>query len=562
MRSAKLDLSVLLMVFMLCLVAFMTIYPLGMIVYGSFRSGPPGDPAGAWSIKGYLTGFGDPSIPKAMWNTFFIALIRQVIALALGIFFTWLVIRTDLPLKGPLEAIFWLNYFLPNMPLTFGWIQLLDPDYGFVNQIWKGLPFTEGPLLNIYSFAGIIWVHTANGVATKVLLFGPAFINMDAALEDSAKMSGSSNMGTLLKITFPILLPAIMGVTFLGFIRALESFETELLLGMPAKIFVFSTKVYDLLRWEPPKYPPAMALSMVFMVAVGILVLVQRYMISRRQYTTVTGRGFNIRQISLGKMKWPLFGITVGFITITTFLPFFFLIIGTFMKISGLFDVPDPFTMKHWKAVFNDPLFWPSVKNSLMLAGGVAIIRSFFDTMVSYIITRTKFRGRGILEFMTWLPWAAPGMLVALGILWVFLGGIIPLKFMYGTLPIIGFAMLITGLPVGVRVMNGTMIQLGKELEESARVLGASWFYTFRKIVVPLLLPSMATIAFIGFLHAMVNIQTVVLLYSAKSRVLSILMLEHYIGLSPEKGMVIGVLISLFAFAVAAAARGFRIRLR
>lgn len=558
----KVNLSILIMVFMLCLLAFMTIYPLGMIVYGSFRSGPPGEPGGAWSLKGYITGFTDPTIVKAMLNTFGIALVRQFIALALGIFFTWLVVRTDLPYKGVLETLFWLNYFLPNMPLVFGWIQLLDPDYGIVNQLWKGLPFTQGPLLDIYSYAGIIWVHTANGVATKVLLFGPAFINMDAALEDSAKMSGSSNIWTLIKITFPILLPAIMGVTFLGFIRSLESFETELLLGMPAKIFVYSTKVYDLLRWEPPKYPTAMALSMVFMVVVGILVLIQRNIMTRRQYTTVTGRGFNVRPVSLGKTKWPLFGFTSLFIVVTTFLPFFFLVIGTFMKISGLFMVTDPYTLKHWKAVFNDPLFLSSVRNSLILSTGVALVGSFFYTIISYIIVRTKLFGRGSLEFMSWLPWAAPGMLISLGILWVFLGGVIPLKFMYGTLPIIGFALLIGGLPVGVRLLNGTMIQLGNELEESARVLGASWTYTFRRIVVPLLLPSMATIAFISFLSAMTSIQTVVLLYSAKSRVLSILMLEHYIGLSPEKGMVIGVMISIFAFAVAAVARGFRIRLR
>src|SRR3989304_6139258 len=139
------------MVFMLCLLAFMTVYPLGMIVYGSFRSGPPGEPGGTWSLKGYITGFSDPGIAKAMWNTFGIAVVRQFIALALGIFFTWVVIRTDLPFEGPLETLFWLNYFLPNMPLVFGWIQLLDPDYGFVNQIWTGLPFTTGPLLDIYS---------------------------------------------------------------------------------------------------------------------------------------------------------------------------------------------------------------------------------------------------------------------------------------------------------------------------------------------------------------------------------------------------------------------------
>lgn len=550
------------MIFLLALLAFLTVYPLSMVVYGSFRSGPPGEPGGHWSLQGYITGFKDTSIPKALWNTFWLALVRQFIALMLGIFFTWLVIRTDVPLKGPLEALFWLNYFIPNMPMVFGWIQLLDPDYGVINQLWKALPLTTGPLIDIYSFAGIIWVHTANGVATKVLLFGPAFLNMDASLEDSAKMSGAGNISTLYRITFPVLIPAILGVTFLGFIRSLESFETELLLGMPAKIFVYSTKVYDFLRWEPPKYPPAMALSMIFMVVVGILVIIQRYLMTRRQYTTVTGRGFNVRPVALGKMKWPVFSFCSFFIVLTTFLPFFFLVIGTFMKISGLFNVPDPFTMKHWTAVFNDPLFWPSARNSLILSTSVAAAGSIFVSLVSYIIVRTKLPGRGTMDFMSWLPWAAPGMLISLGILWVFLGGIVNLKAIYGTLLIIGIAQVIGGLPVGVRLMTGTMIQLGMELEESARTLGAGWTYTFRKIVVPLVLPSMATVAFIKFLSSITNIQTVVLLYSAKSRVMSILMLEHYIGLSPEKGMVIGVLLSMFAFAIAAAARGFRIRLK
>lgn len=557
----KVDLSVIIMLVLLGLVGYMTVYPLGMIAYGSFRSAGPADP-GYFTLDGYRQGYSDPTIPKALWTTIWIAVVRNLTTLVLGIFLTWLVIRTDMPFKGPLEALFWLNYFIPNMPMTMGWIQLLDPGYGFINQLWGHLPFTNAPLMNIYSYWGIIWVHVANGTSAVVLYFGPAFLNLDASLEESARMSGSGYLTTLRRIVFPILLPALLGVTFLRIVHSLESFETELLLGMPAKIYVYSTKVFDLVRWEPPRYTPAMALSVVFMVVVAILVILQRYMVGRRQYTTVSGRGFMSRPVALGKWRWAAFGISALFIVITCFLPLAFLILGTFMKISGLFDVPEPFTLEHWQTAFTDPLFFPSLKNSLILATGTAVVGALFMTVLSYIIVRTKLRGRVALDFMTWLPWAAPGLLIALGILWVFLGGIVSLKFMYGTLFIIGFAMIITRLPMGMRLLNGSMHQLGMELEEASRVHGATWSHTFRTIVMPLMWPSVLTVVFISFLHALTHIQTVVLLYGPESRTLSILMLEHYIGFSHEKGLVIGLLLCLFAFVVAAAARAFRVRLK
>lgn len=553
------QMSTLVMIILLSLLAFLTVYPLGMIFYGSFRSSAPGDP-GFFTLKGYQEAFSDPTIIKAFWTTLWIGIVRTAITMVTAVFICWIVIRTDTPFKDGFEFLFWIGFFLPSLPMTMGWILLMDPDYGFINKLWKSLPFVTGPLLNIYSYAGIIWAHIGISTSIRVIMFAPAFRNMDASLEESARMSGESSIGALVKITFPLLIPAIMGATLLGFIRSLEAFEVELLLGMPAKIFVFATKVYDLLRWEPPKYPPAMALSMVFMLTIFLLVFLNRWIIGGREYTTVTGRGFLQRPIMLGKWKWATFTFCALYLAIFTFLPMVFLVIGTFMKISGLFNVPDPWSMRHWTAVLSDPLLLPSLKNSFIMGFGAAILGSLFFSIISYVVVRTKIRGRMVVDFMSWLPWAVPGILLSLGLLWVFLGGVITLKFMYGTLYILILAMIITDIPVGTRIFGGTMVQLGKELEESSRVLGASWIRTFRSIVMPLLAPTFVAVGVIGFLSSMRSIQTVVLLYSGKSRVLSILMLEHYIGLSPEKGMVIGVMITFIVVVVALIARSFGLK--
>ncbi len=549
------------MLLMLAVVGFLTVYPVAMILYGSFRSAAPGV-AGYYTLDGYRQGFSDPTIMKALVMTLSLGLVRTIVSMFLATFFCWILIRTDTPGRNWLEFAMWLNFFLPILPMTMGWILLLDPSYGLINQWIMKLTGLQKAPFDIYSFGGIVWAHVAFSTSVRVLMFAPAFRNMDAALEESSRMSGASNLGTLMRITFPLLMPSIMGTTLLGFIRSLESFEVELLLGMPAKIFVFSTKVYDLLRWEPPQYPPAMALSSLFMVIVFALVFLNRWVIQRRAYVTVTGKGFRTTPIKLGKLRWFMMIFCIAYIVIFLLMPFTILVIGTFMKVSGMFHLPNPWTMAHWQAVLNDPLFVRSFINSLIMAGSAGFVGMLIYSFISYINIRTKLPGKGILDFMSWLPWAVPGLLLAVGLLWVFLGGALPfLTALYGTLYILILAMIISQMPMGVRVMDGTMVQISKELEESSKMSGASWAYTFRRIMMPLLTPTYVAAAVMIFLAAIRDISLVVLLYSPKWRVLSILMLEHYIGMSPEKGMVVGLIITAICIGVAIIARAAGMRL-
>ncbi|MFC1930405.1 ABC transporter permease [Chloroflexota bacterium] len=542
------------MVLLLAIVAFLAVYPVGTIVYGSFRSGSP------WlethfTLDGYRQAITEPGIMKALWWTFSLAAVRTVIVVLVATFFCWIIVRTDTPGRGILEFVMWINYFLPVLPMTFGWILLLDSDYGLLNVWAQKLPFISGALFNIYSFGGIVWAHLASSISIRVLLFAPAFRNMDASLEESARMSGCSNLGTLMRITFPLLMPSLVGVTLLGFIKMMESFEIELIIGGPARLFVFSTKVFDLIKTDPPQYPPAMALSTIFLVIVVAMILVNRWIIERRQYTTVTGKGYRTTPIRVGKWRWLLFAVCVGYVVIFLVLPFTFLIIGTFMKVTGLFFVSEPYTVKHWQIVLRDPWFIRSLVNSLIMAFSAAVVGMLIYSFISYIIRRTKVRGRGLLDFMTWLPVSLPGILLGIGLLWVFLGSFKILVAFYGTLYIIMLAHIINQMPFGTRMMDGTMVQIGKDLEESAWMSGASRISTFRRIMAPLLVPTYVATSVLIFLNAIRDVVLAVLLYTPKSRVLSVLMLEHYLGYDYEKGMVVGVIITFICIVIAFVAR-------
>ncbi len=531
------------MAWLLLVVGGLIVYPLVMVVYGSLWSAPPGAP-GQLTFNGYLDAYSDPSIPSALGTTIWLGIARTVIGSTLAVLLSWLIARTDLPFKGPVEILLWFYYLLPLMPMTMAWIVLLCPHYGMVNMALVKLPFIDNPIFNIFSYAGIIWVTLPHSVAASVLIMTPAFRRMDAALEESARMSGAGNLATMFRITVPLLLPAILGVTLLGLIKSLESFEPELLLGAPIGVYVYTTKVYHLLHLVPPQYPSAMALSALFLLIIFGLIILYRRTISEREFTTVTGRGFTIQPWALGHWKWPIFSLVSLWIVMSTLLPFAILILGSFMKYFGLF-AGDFLTTTHWVKVLGYPGLLTAVKNTLQLAfiasvGGVALY-----TLISYIVIRTRFRGRAALDFISWLPWSVPGMVLALGMLWAYVGGMAFLPFsLYGSLWLMTIAIVVKETPVGLRLMNGVMIQIGKELEESAWVHGGSWTTSFRRIMIPLLRPAIVATTMVLFLHAFRELSTVVLLYSHKSRVLSTLMLDFWLGDATGRALVVGLIIS------------------
>lgn len=543
----------LMIILLIVIVGFLVLTPLFLMILNSFQTARPGQPI-VWGIDGWIKAFTTPGIVKAMTNTVTLALTRQAIALLIGAFFAWLIARTDIPMKGTLEFFFWLSFFLPALPETMGWILLLDPKYGLMNQGLMSLGVIGQPLFNIYSFWGIVWAHMGGTVSVKVMLLAPAFRNLDAVLEEASKISGASGVRTFFRIVIPVMMPAILVTTILGVIRSLEAFEIELLLGTPIGLQVYSTKIHELVTWEPPQFAPAMALSTVFLGVLLMMVALQRKYIGKRSYETITGRGFSIRPTPLGKWRYPAFVLVLLFAVFITLVPTTLLVMGTFMKLFGFFHIADPWTLENWRTTLSDPILLRSLWNTLAIGFGSGLVGVIFYSLIAYVVVKTRHRGRGLLDFLSWLPWSVPGILLGVALLWTFLQTKIFLP-IYGTIYILMIAMVIKSMPFGAQMIKSVLIQLGTDLEEASKVCGATWLDTFRRVILPLIMPAMITVALVGFISAARDISTVVLLGSGRSRTLSLLMLDFAAGAEFEKATVVAVIIVALVVGAALCAR-------
>ncbi|MGH7798792.1 MAG: ABC transporter permease [Candidatus Binatia bacterium] len=534
-------------------------YPLALLFIKSFAISRPGQPV-VWGLGGWAAAFSDVNLAVAIGNTFYLGLVRVIITSALAIFFAWVVTRTDTPFKGFIEVTLWLGFFLPLLPMTMGWILLLDPYYGLINRFLIYLFGLSQPPLDVYSYWGIIWCHLAFSTSVRFLLMTPAFTAMDAALEDAARTSGSSNLGVLMRITVPILAPAILASTALGFIRSLESLEIEMILGIPAGIYVVPTKIWDYIHWEPPLYERATALCSIFLLFIFLLIWLHRAYLRGREFTTVTGRSYMVRTFPLGRWRWVTCSFCLLFIFVMIILPLATLVMGTFMEFFGNFDVENTWTLRHWTTVFTDPVFLRSLKNTLILGLGSAVVGTILYALTSYMIVRTRLPGRAFIDVLSWLPWALPGVLISLALLWAVLGSGGYVKLIYGTVSVLVLAIIIKEMPLGTQIIKAGVLQISNELEEASSASGANWLTSFRRILLPLLRPTMMAVAIITFISAARDIPTVIFLSTHHTRTLSLLMLDYIADANKEKSAVLGVFLVLLIFALLLIGRllGFR----
>ena len=551
--SLSLEPATLLIALLFGVVALLVLTPLFLMLLNSFQLGRPGEPI-VYGLEGWRQAFHDPSMLSALWNTVSLAVTRQAIALVIGVMLAWLIARTDLPWKNGLEFTFWVSFFLPSLPVALGWILLLDDKFGLLNRWLQALPFIKNAVFNIYSFWGIVWVHMTTTLGVKVLLLAPAFRNLDATLEESSRSCGASTLGTVFRVVIPLMMPAILVSTILGVIRSMEAFEIELLLGVPIGLFVYSTKIRDMVSYEPPEYAPATALGTMFLVVLLALVAFQRWYVGRRMFRTVTGRGFSTRVVALGRWRWPIFGLVVLIAFSVTFTPVIMLGMGTFMRAFGYFDIPNPWTLENWQRVLSDPFLVQSVRNTIVVGLGTAGAGIVFYGLIAYVVVKTRFAGRAILDFLSWLPWAIPGILLGLALLWTVFQTRV-LLFLYGSVYLLMLALFIKSMPFGVQITKSVLLQIGPELEEAARISGGSWIQCYRRILLPLLAPTFIVVGLVCFMSAARDISTVVLLGSAQSRTMALLALDYAFGGQFERGSVVAFMTSILVIVIAMLAR-------
>jgi iron(III) transport system permease protein len=329
--------GVVVMPILILLLGFYILYPLTLILVNSFNVARIAEPA-RYGLDNWVVAFNDPSLARALGNTMVVYFLYTTISFPIAVMIAWALARVRLPFSQGLEFLFWVSYMLPGLFTTIGWVMLLDPDVGLLNAgLKRAFPgvFTEAPF-NIYTVHGIVWAHLMGTViSAKVMLLTPAFRNMDASYEEASRAAGASNWMTLLRVTLPLMIPPMVIVLMLNLVRMFQSFEIEQLIGTPFGFYVYSTKIYQLARSsEPPEYGQATALASLTLLVIALIVPLQRWLLHRKQVTTVTGR-FRPGLVELGKARWGVFGLIVVVLLLLNVVPMVTVILGSFMTRAG-----------------------------------------------------------------------------------------------------------------------------------------------------------------------------------------------------------------------------------
>lgn len=535
--------------FLLAVLLFLTAYPMGMLVYGSLHSTPPGA-AGTWSLDGYraMLSRGNAVV---LLNTIGLSLVKTCLAMGLALFLAWIVARTDTPYRETIEGLITLPFYIPPILTAMAWGMLATPKGGLINLAWTGLTGSREPLVNIYSYGGVVWHMMQYSTPFLFLLVVGAFKSMDPSLEESSRMSGASAWTTFRRVTLGLMLPVTTSAFILSFIRGVESFESALIFGSPAGIEVITTEIYHLIHHvSTPDYPQATALALGIMVLMFGLVGWQWRLLGGRSFFTVTGKGYTPRVTRLGRWRWVTFGFCMLFFVVTVVLPVGQIVIGSFFKFVGFYRM-NMLTLEHYQAVWHNRLVWRALGNTLFLGLAGATATMLLGAAVAYVLVRTRFAIRRTLELLAWLPWMMPGMVLGVGFLWAYalLPGPVQL---YGTLWALFVAYVALGTPLAVRTMSGAFSQLAHDLEECSRVHGAAWWTTFRRILLALAWPSFAVGWILIFFIILRELSASILLYSVGNEVLSVVVMRLWSEGKAEEVSVIALimlgLVFLFRF--------------
>lgn len=536
-------------------VLYLTIVPLAMLLFGSVRTAPLGEPGATYTIQNYINAYFDRDFYVLFWNSLKFAIGTCVISFLIGTYLAWITERTNTPLKKVFMVMALIPFIIPGILSTISWILLLSPRIGLINLVVKGALGLESSPFNIYSMGGMIWAEAIHLYPLVFLLMSAAFRNMDTSLEEAALSAGSSMFTTFRRITLPLMRPAMFGVMLIMFIRGIEAFEVPALVGVPARISVFTTKIFLAIHQFPSDFGLAGSYGVTLLAISVVGVLVYQKMTRRvERYATVTGKGYRPRVIDLGAWKYVVCASALFIFFLAVVLPIFILLWSSFIPYYGIPSraLLAKLTLDNYKYILDYPLAWTALKNSFYLSVGSATLVMLLTSVIAWITVKSNIRGRGILDNMAFIPIAMPGIVLGVSLIWVYLTLPIPI---YGTIWVLLLAYITRFMPYGMRAASASMIQINKELEEASLASGGSWSQTFRKIILPLLMPGFVAGWIYISIIALRELSTSILLYSYDSTVLSIMAFDLWEGGQYTYVCALGVMMVSLLVAMATVAR-------
>lgn len=535
--------------------AFLSLYPTFFLFYGSLRSTPIGVP-GEFTWSNYIRVYSDPETYQLLANTLLFAAGASGLSVLLALVLAWITVRTNAPFRRMLELTAVVPNIMPSLLVAISWVLLLNPTNGILNEFSRATlgiaPF------NVYGLPGLIYVEALVLTPLAFLIIAAALRGMDPSLEESAKTLGSGEAGVAVRITFPLIRPAILAAASLNFVRAAETFDTPAIIALPARIEVFTTKIF---REAIGSFPANHNLAATYGVGLLTLTLFFVYLYRRltsqvERYATVTGKGFRPNLIDLRGWRYPASLAALLILVLMVILPILTLFLVSIMPYyqTPKWHILQNLTTRHYVSLLQDDRISRAFQNSLFLAVVGATLCIFFAAIISYLTVKTKIVGRGLLDSLAFIPWAFPGAALAIGILWAYINFPIPI---YATVWILMVAYVTRFLPYGLRSVSSTIIQIQADLEEASATCGAGFFATLRRILIPLMRPGMVAGWVILATFFVREFSCSIFLYSPGAEPLGPLLYFYYQEGSFGAMAGVGVLITLLSVLMVIGARAF-----
>jgi len=513
---------------LLAILGFLVIYPVLTLLLGALTDTNPvvdGFSLRHLSITNFLTVLANPNVAEALANTLIACGGGTLIAVVIGLLFSWIVVRTNTPFKGFIAAASILPLFAPPLVAGVAWSILGSPKTGLINTMfkWAGVDWH----VDFYSLWGLVFVFGIYYAPYVYMFTSSALRNMDPSLEEAAEISGASAFATLFSVTFPLIMPAIVSGMLLSFIVMLGIYGIPAVLGAPTNLAVLTTYIFKLTNWSPPLYNTAAAVAIILMVVTGALVFLQQKVLSGRSYTTVAGKAFRPRNLDLGPWRWLTFGLGLVYLLVVVILPSLALIVAAFRKFMFIRDAASLFDMRqyslmHFYSIFDNPLTMKSIYNAVEVGIITAIVGGALAFAIGYTIHRTNVAGRRGIDLVSTVPVAIPGLVIGVAYLWAWIG--IP-GGLYGTIWILARFM-----PDTVKALSTSFLQIHRELEEAAWVCGKGMLGTIATIVLPLARPGVIASMTLLFVLSIRELGSSLFLYTSNTMVMSVLLLDYYEG--------------------------------
>jgi len=493
--------------------------PLAALAASSLR-GPEG-----FTLAHYRAAF-EPAIHRGpILNSIVLAAAVGVLSVAVGLPIAWGLARTAMPLRDLVRALVVASFVTPSFLGAMAWIILAGPNAGLLNQAYRGLTGAPGPLVNIFSMGGLIFVVTLSAVPMVVIMAMGALQGVAPDMEEAAAIAGAGPLGVARTVTLPLIAPAILAGCLLAVLEALVVFGAPAMIAIPGRFHVMTTQLWAFFQY-PPRIEVAAAYALPLLAVAAGLLWLQRRILGRRGYATATGREGQAPPAGGGPWRWAALALSLIYVACAVVLPYGALLMGAISRAWGQAFTPANWTLANFHFVLfeYDPT-QSAIVNTLELAAITATVGALLTAALAYAVGRRLVWGAGVLGGLASVPLAIPGIVLAVGLFIVYTQ---PPLVLYGTMWILFVAYLTRDLPVAYTANRAAVFGVHESLEEAARILGGTRWGAFRDVALPLMRTGVLSAWLLVFLPALRELSSSILLFTANSRVVSVVIYELY----------------------------------